>query len=443
VSRREQKLSPCVLGLVVGYSVVFCLLVIASLNFIGILVYHCVSIVLNIFNSLSYRSILRRIMPSFAAPLPNVVVVLSGKRKSGKDHVAELLRLHLDPIAPSRIVRLSAPIKAAYAREHGLDLAELLSDGGYKERYRQGMVAWSEAIRERDPGYFCRLACSPKVLGTVNRVSDGESEQGEGNYHHAWSPLVGTAFSPPDPAWTWVQGGDVMLPPEQRELEVLSSPGAGSSCAATLAQTYAEVLDVSQGTPSIATVKPITSLALTCQGRTSAPSSASRCSVWIVSDARRMSDLEFFEQFCFRRDCQAWKKHDGSPAASLISERSPEVSSVPEKATTANSTTNNINFSNNNYGTTEEDNAGGQLGDSATPATLLITVRIQADNIVRERRGWRFVGGIDDAETECGLDAVTDWDVLVENNGGSTGELEASLRDLVRRVRTGLGLGRD
>lgn len=47
----------------------------------------------------------------------------------------------------------------------------------YKEMYRQDMIVWSEAIRNRDPGYFCRLAtseanCPVWLITDARRESD-------------------------------------------------------------------------------------------------------------------------------------------------------------------------------------------------------------------------------------------------------------------------------
>lgn len=44
----------------------------------------------------------------------------------------------------------------------------------------------------------------------------------------------------------------------------------------------------------------------------------------------------------------------------------------------------------------------------------LLTVRIEASAAVREQRGWVYTPGVDDAESECGLDG-REWDVLVDN----------------------------
>jgi phosphomevalonate kinase len=92
-----------------------------------------------------------------------MVVVVSGKRKVGKDFLCERLLALLGP-ATAEIGRLSAPLKQAYALEHGLDYEELLTDGPYKEKYRKDMIAWGERRREKDPGFFAQL-----VMGDVTK----------------------------------------------------------------------------------------------------------------------------------------------------------------------------------------------------------------------------------------------------------------------------------
>ncbi|CAG5113414.1 Oidioi.mRNA.OKI2018_I69.chr2.g7525.t1.cds [Oikopleura dioica] len=88
-----------------------------------------------------------------------MIVLLSGKRKSGKDFVAEKLQA-LNPFSrPMRIIRLSAPLKKAYASEHpGVDYQQLMTSGEYKEKYRADMVRWGEAKRNSDPNYFVKLS---------------------------------------------------------------------------------------------------------------------------------------------------------------------------------------------------------------------------------------------------------------------------------------------
>lgn len=64
----------------------------------------------------------------------------------------------------AEIIRISEPIKSHWAREKGLDLDQLLSDGPYKEKYRKEMIVWSDHVRSTDPGYFCRAAINKSII---------------------------------------------------------------------------------------------------------------------------------------------------------------------------------------------------------------------------------------------------------------------------------------
>jgi phosphomevalonate kinase len=87
-----------------------------------------------------------------------IVLVFSGKRKSGKDYTTDLIVEHMPNSCEIR--RLSAPLKKAYAEEHGLDYERLLSADSYKEQFREDMIVWGVAKRTADPGYFARLTCA-------------------------------------------------------------------------------------------------------------------------------------------------------------------------------------------------------------------------------------------------------------------------------------------
>ncbi|XP_049440944.1 phosphomevalonate kinase isoform X2 [Epinephelus fuscoguttatus] len=107
---------------------------------------------------------------------PKLVLVFSGKRKSGKDYVTDLIHNRLGPDVCC-ILRLSGPLKQQYAQEHGLDLDQLLGPGLYKEQYRADMIRWGEARRREDPGFFCRLATRGAqqpvwVVSDARRLSD-------------------------------------------------------------------------------------------------------------------------------------------------------------------------------------------------------------------------------------------------------------------------------
>lgn len=65
------------------------------------------------------------------------------------------------------ILRISEPIKSHYAKENNLNLDELMSDNSYKEIYRLEMIKWSDAVRSKEPGYFCKVTCSKGNLHQI------------------------------------------------------------------------------------------------------------------------------------------------------------------------------------------------------------------------------------------------------------------------------------
>ncbi|XP_015115450.1 phosphomevalonate kinase [Diachasma alloeum] len=88
---------------------------------------------------------------------PEIILLFSGKRKSGKDYITDILfkTLDSDDIA---MIKISGPIKRHWAKTRRLDFNKLLTDGEYKENHRREMIKWGEDIRNKDPGYFCRAA---------------------------------------------------------------------------------------------------------------------------------------------------------------------------------------------------------------------------------------------------------------------------------------------
>ncbi|XP_040394546.1 phosphomevalonate kinase isoform X2 [Cygnus olor] len=206
---------------------------------------------------------------------PRAVLLLSGKRKSGKDFVAEQLRSRLGP-AVCCVLRLSAPLKERYAEEHGLDFQRLLDASTYKETYRQDMIRWGEEKRRADPGFFCRTV--------VEGVAQPVWVSGAGEEHGGRGVAADAA---------WVQ---------------------------------------------------------------------------VVSDTRRLSDVEWF------RDV---------------------------------------------------------YGDAVQ------TVRVVASEETRKRRNWVFVAGVDDAESECGLDQGVAFDWVITNDGDEL-SLDRQLEALLQSVRAQL-----
>lgn len=189
---------------------------------------------------------------------PKVVFIFSGKRKSGKDFVANKLKEAFGHDC-CEIMRLSGPLKHEYARQNGLDFDRLLDSTTYKEFYRQDMIRWGEEKRNADPSYFCRLAVKMTPSGIFK------------------------------------ENGSLQKP------------------------------------------------------------------IWIVSDARRKSDVHYFKE---------------------------------------------------NY-------------------NKVVHVRINASEEVRKSRAWIFTPGVDDAESECGLDDE-EFDFVIQNDGNNHEQLNSyvnSLRD--------------
>ena len=113
---------------------------------------------------------------------PNVVVILSGKRKSGKDFVASKLK---DILGHDKcdVIRLSWPLKYEYARRNGLEFDRLLDTSPYKEVHRLDMIRWGEEKRKEDPSLFCRLAVQMTLSG-IDR-GNGLSEHNGGSEENA------------------------------------------------------------------------------------------------------------------------------------------------------------------------------------------------------------------------------------------------------------------
>lgn len=45
------------------------------------------------------------------------------------------------------------------------------------------------------------------------------------------------------------------------------------------------------------------------------------------------------------------------------------------------------------------------------------TIRIEASEDSRKKRGWSFVSGVDDVASECDLDDYCGWDWIIHNDG--------------------------
>jgi phosphomevalonate kinase len=70
------------------------------------------------------------------------IILLSGKRKSGKDYIGEKLAEQLQAI----LLHLSEPLKLEYARLHQINGKQLLNSSSYKENYRKDMIKYAQFL---------------------------------------------------------------------------------------------------------------------------------------------------------------------------------------------------------------------------------------------------------------------------------------------------------
>lgn len=62
------------------------------------------------------------------------------------------------------------------------------------------------------------------------------------------------------------------------------------------------------------------------------------------------------------------------------------------------------------------------------------TIRIEANDDVRQSRGWKFQQGVDDVQSECDLDDYANWDFILNNNGASLDDFLEQLNRLVQEI---------
>lgn len=95
-----------------------------------------------------------------------LVILLSGKRKSGKDHISTLITNYVGHARMRHlaILRIAGPIKRKFSLDNQLDFPKLLSASDYKEKFREAMVNWSEEYREHE-GWNCFLKQAIKEQG--------------------------------------------------------------------------------------------------------------------------------------------------------------------------------------------------------------------------------------------------------------------------------------
>jgi len=89
---------------------------------------------------------------------PLIIFMISGKRKSGKDFVSDLLKEKFGD--ESVLIRIAGPIKHSYALANGLDYSRMLTAEDYKEKYRVQMVKYQTEKMAEDGAFFCKKALS-------------------------------------------------------------------------------------------------------------------------------------------------------------------------------------------------------------------------------------------------------------------------------------------
>ena len=81
---------------------------------------------------------------------PNLILIFTGKRKSGKDFSVFKLIEKLKKISLSEpnieTITLSAPLKLLYAQENNLNFEKLSDSSQYKEKYREDMIRFDYLI---------------------------------------------------------------------------------------------------------------------------------------------------------------------------------------------------------------------------------------------------------------------------------------------------------
>jgi hypothetical protein len=105
---------------------------------------------------------------------PRLILIFTGKRKSGKDYSVQKLVDKLKNENLIETITLSAPLKSLYAQENNINFEKLLDASDYKEKYRKDMIRyekilinnvspllifrWGEEKRKQNSSYFCQMA---------------------------------------------------------------------------------------------------------------------------------------------------------------------------------------------------------------------------------------------------------------------------------------------
>ena len=85
-----------------------------------------------------------------------LIIVISGKRKSGKDFITEKIIAKLGN-GNCFVMRVAGPIKKHFCELYSMDYQKMLTSTNYKETIREEMIIWGEEQRKNDAYVFCEI----------------------------------------------------------------------------------------------------------------------------------------------------------------------------------------------------------------------------------------------------------------------------------------------
>ena len=85
-----------------------------------------------------------------------LIIVISGKRKSGKDFITEKIIAKLGN-GNCFVMRVAGPIKKHFCELYAMDYQKMLTSTNYKETIREEMIIWGEEQRKNNAYVFCEI----------------------------------------------------------------------------------------------------------------------------------------------------------------------------------------------------------------------------------------------------------------------------------------------
>jgi len=93
-----------------------------------------------------------------------VLLLISGKRSSGKDFLCQQIRKQMRPILGVEKFAIGNIVKRTYAERNGVSFSQLQKKRRFKEEHREGLLKLSQ---EMEPGYCERL-----LLGEIQKCEE-------------------------------------------------------------------------------------------------------------------------------------------------------------------------------------------------------------------------------------------------------------------------------